>query len=240
MRFDWQRRLAFVLMCAALGACANLGQSVRTAVDSVGAASAGDSAQDRVHAAMDLLQRGEEDRARAMLETALRQEPGNASARRLLDEITLDPQVQLGAHSRAYTVRAGDTMTGLSERFLGDPLLFYALARYNHIAPDQLSAGRTIQIPVRAHAPNTPPRTTATVAAPPAGVPTPAVLPAVNAQAAARANQLRLQGLERLNAGDANGAIALLRQARAIDASNTAIESDLARATRIQAALNTH
>jgi hypothetical protein len=62
----------------------------------------------------------------------------------------------------------------------------------------------------------------------------------VTAETAARANRLRLQGLERLNAGDADAAVILLRQARGLDAANAAIQGDLNRAQRIQASLHTH
>jgi len=47
-----------------------------------------------------------------------------------------------------YTVRRGDTISGLANRFLGDANLFYALSRYNNFSrPDDLSPGRDILIP---------------------------------------------------------------------------------------------
>jgi Flp pilus assembly protein TadD len=53
----------------------------------------------------------------------------------------------------------------------------------------------------------------------------------------ARANQLRLQGLQQLNTGNVESAISLLRQAQALDSENPAIQRDLDRALRLQAAL---
>jgi hypothetical protein len=194
------------------------------------------SAQERVHVAMGALDRGDEARARSLLNGALRQEPGNATAQRLLNEINEDPRRQLGQRSRAYTVRDGDTMTSLAERYLGDPLLFYALARYNNMAPNQLTAGQTIQLPDRGRPLSASLRAPSTLNAPEA----PPIAPptaAASVGAATRANQLRLQGLERLNAGDADGAVALLGQAHAIDSGNSAIQDDLSRAQRIQASL---
>lgn len=227
-------------LAIAASACAGLPQRMQEALHAT-AIPGSQLAQDRVHAAMELLDRGEEARARSLLESALRQEPGNATAQRLLDEINVDPRRQLGERSYAYVVREADTMTSLAERFLGDPLLFYALARYNDIVPNQLTPGQTIRVPERA-------RTTTSVSArAPAANATNATSAApaapqstVTAETAARANRLRLQGLERLNAGDADTAVILLRQARGLDAANAAIQGDLNRAQRIQASLHTH
>jgi hypothetical protein len=58
-----------------------------------------------------------------------------------------------------------------------------------------------------------------------------------NAALTQRANRLRLQGLERLNAGDAAGAVVLLTEARRLDDDNPAIQNDLLRAERIEASL---
>lgn len=230
--------LAAGMLTSALGACASMSESMTNAISHVTDAQ---PAQERVHTAMDLLDRGEEARARALLESVSRQEPGNVTARRLLDEINADPHRALGSRTRSYTVRDDDTMSTLAQRFLGDPLMFYALARANNMAPRDLRAGQTIQVPDRG-------RTTQTASARapsptnPSGAPAPAPVAAStgNANVAQRANQLRLRGLERLNAGDADGAVALLGQAHAIDAGNGAIQADLSRAQRIQASLRTH
>jgi hypothetical protein len=56
----------------------------------------------------------------------------------------------------------------------------------------------------------------------------------------ARAGQLRLQGLQRLNTGDVNGAVTLLRQALSLDEGNPAIQRDLDRAVRMQASLRSN
>jgi hypothetical protein len=168
----------------------------------------------------------------------LRQEPGNVTASRLLSEIDAEPQTLLGSRSHAYVVRDSDTMSDLAQRFLGDPLLFYALARYNNLAPNDLAPGSTIQIPDHG-------RTTPVAARPPASAPRPDAAPATataapgNAADIARASHLRLQALEHLNAGDADTAVTLLRQARTLDTANPAIQSDLNRAQRIQASLHT-
>jgi hypothetical protein len=230
-----------ILAALMASACSHMPSGVH---DALQGALPANSSEERVHEALALLERGEAEDARRQLEAVLRRDPGNHTAQRLLEQINGDPRAQLGARSRRYVVREGDTMSGLAERYLGDPLLFYALARYNNIAPRDLAAGATLMIPERARAPSAaasraPTNAALTAAhapAPPAAI-TPAPSVPTNTQASARANQLRLQGLERLNAGDAGGAVALLQQARALDGANPAIQSDLSRAQRIQASL---
>lgn len=226
-----------VLCASALGACSSMPASVHGALGSM--TSPGQSAQDRVHLAMAALERGEEAQAKSMLEAVLRQEPGNASARRLLDEINIDPRTQLGERNHSYVVHNDDTMSELAQRYLGDPLLFYALARYNNMIPDRLAAGQTIQIPDHGRSSPSP----GTIAGLRLSTPLSAVAPAppspaASADVAQRANHLRLQALEHLNAGDADGAVNLLHAAAALDGSNAAIQRDLLRAQRIQASLH--
>jgi nucleoid-associated protein YgaU len=125
-------------------------------------------------------------------------------------------------------VAAGDTMSGLAARFIGDPLMFYALARYNGLAsPKALAVGQTVKIPSRsgvvvANALRAQPEAPAKRALP------------VNA---GKANTVRLDALEKLNAGDVSRAITLLTEAQALDETNVAIAKDLERARRILSAL---
>ena len=67
----------------------------------------------------------------------------------------------------------------------------------------------------------------------PAARPTPRPAPAAPGRDAARAAALRAQGLEQLNRGAVDRAIALLTQAKALDPANALIQRDLDRATRI-------
>jgi hypothetical protein len=200
------------------------------------AATPGLSPRERVRLAVELLDEGDEQRAEAELRAALEEQPSNSAAQRLLQQITEDPRTLLTATPRPYTVRQGDSMSALAERYLGDALMFYALARYNDLeAPNQLSAGQRLMIPMR------PGVVVASAAAPVEG----ATPPASGAAAMtlrgidpARANQLRLQGLQQLNTGNVDGAISLLRQAQVLDSENPAIQRDLDRALRLQAALS--
>jgi len=236
------RALALVAIVG-VSACASLPQiSMPSLPGSTPAAPERASAREYVRAAVDQLNVGNESGARAELRAALEMQPGNSSARRLMEQIEGNPREMLGESARTYTVRSGETMSELAERFLGDPLLFYALARYNGLeAPNQLSAGQTLSIPRRAHTAATNASATTTSSAPSdrlASVATPSAPPPRPAGLdPARAGQLRLQGLQRLNTGDVNGAVGLLRQALALDNGNPANQRDLDRAVRMQTSL---
>jgi hypothetical protein len=195
--------------------------------------------RERVRVAIELMGQGDARRAEAELQAALAEQPNLRSAQRLLEQINGDPATLLRGEPRPYTVREGETMSVLAERFQGDALLFYALARYNDLdAPNQVAAGQTLMIPhrpgvqiasaleLRGETPMPP------LPAAPTQIATPGIDPG-------RANQLRLQGLQHLNAGEVERAVALLRQAQALDAGNAAIQRDLDRALRLQASLGT-
>jgi tetratricopeptide (TPR) repeat protein len=167
---------------------------------------------DRVNKAMELLLQAKPVEARVQLMSALKDQPAN------------DTKVVFGPKAYPYKARPGDTASGLASRFLGDPLMFYALARLNGIDPPSKALdGLTVMIPgepkpVVKAAPKAP------VAPPP---------PAIKHDPA-RANQLRAQGLVQLNQGALARAVGLLQQAAALDPDNAAIKHDLDRALRIQ------
>ncbi len=98
---------------------------------------------------VEALQNGAQDIAERSLQAMLERGQYRNAARRLLQQIHTDPQQLLGAEHRQITVQAGDTLSMLAQRYLGDPLLFYALARYNDIAiPRLLSVGQQLKIPL--------------------------------------------------------------------------------------------
>jgi LysM repeat protein len=228
-------RLVLIAMGVALAsACSHLPELPQMpGVTHAPEATPGLSPRDRVRLAADMLDRGDQAHAEVELRAALAEQPNNSAAQRLLQQITDDPQTLLAGTARAYTVRQGDSMSALAERFQGDPLLFYALARYNNLAaPNQLSAGQHLMIPVR-------PGLTIASATAPNGAPPPggaAPLP-LRSGDPERAHQLRLQGLQQLYTGHVDAAITLLRQAQSLDAGNGAIQRDLERALRLQTAL---
>ena len=111
-------------------------------------------AQKAAVATADLLQSGNEDQARTELKRALGLDPQNKLALSLTKQMTADPVAMLPHEPFSYTVRTGDTLALIAQRYLGDPFLFYILARYNEIkVPRQLSSGQVIQVPGKASAP---------------------------------------------------------------------------------------
>lgn len=238
MRHTFRLVLAALAMAAA-AACSHLPDLPVVSSTPAGPTITPDLApRERVRVAVELMGQGNAAQAEAELQAALSEQPDLRMAQRLLDQINGDPRDLLRGEARPYTVRQGETMSVLAERFQGDALLFYALARFNDLsAPNQVSAGQTLMIPRRpglqvASAPEL--RGETQLPPLPSGAPTPAATPGVDP---ARANQLRLQGLQQLNAGQVQRAVALLRQAQALDAGNAAIQHDLDRALRLQASL---
>lgn len=192
----------------------------------------------------DLLMAGDEGGATKRLKAIRKREPMNANAQLLSDSITRDPKELLGPSSYVYTVRSGDTIVGLAQRFLGNRLKAYQLLRYNGLkAPAVLTPGQMLRIPGEAARPEpirqpepAPRPAPATKPKPAAAKPTapaaPAAVPAANPAAA---RQARAAGLAALNQGNVARAVQLLRRAAALDPGNPAIARDLSRAERIAA-----
>ena len=181
------------------------------------------NAREDVAFAIELLGQGRTEEGRAAINVALAKSPSDRTALFLLKQIESDPVALLGEASQPYVVAAGDTISTLADRFLGNPLLFVALSRYNGLAaPNRLEVGRILRVPTRIEAPD---------AALVAGAPAP------DATKASRANAVRLEALEQLNAGDVVRAVDLLTEAQSLDQTNAAIQKDLERARRIQSAL---
>ncbi|HSW27260.1 MAG TPA: LysM domain-containing protein [Burkholderiaceae bacterium] len=123
---------------------------------------------------VDLLGQGQEEQAAAELQRVLRQEPNHRLANSLMRQIREDPQALLGREFFNYKVQPGESLSRISERFLGDIYLFYGLARYNGIkVPRQLHGGQQIKIPGKAPAGGLPPAPPPTQPASPAPQPAP-------------------------------------------------------------------
>jgi tetratricopeptide (TPR) repeat protein len=136
-----------------------------------------------VTTAIEQLELGQEDQAEVALRQVLQAEPGHRQAQLLLKQIKDDPTALLGRESFAYRVQPGESLSKIAQRFLGDPYLFYGLARYNGIkVPRQLAGGQMIRVPGKAPttpAPPPPPREpTPPPAPPPAPTPAPPLAPA--------------------------------------------------------------
>jgi hypothetical protein len=104
--------------------------------------------------AVDLLEAGNETDARSELQRALALDPNNKLALNLMRQMNEDPFTLLGRESFPYTIRAGESLSKVAGRFLGDVYAFHALARYNNIKiPRQVGEGQTIRVPGKAPPP---------------------------------------------------------------------------------------
>ena len=234
------RSLLAIATLAALAACS--GGSARPRVTPAPPVAAVDPAA--IDAAFDLLMQGKEGDARKAIERLLKRDPMSANAQLLRASIEGDPRDLLGPANHPYTVRAGDTLVGLSQRLLGNRLKAYQLLRYNALrAPAALTPGQVLRIPgeppridppraepVRRADPSSP---VASRSRPAPARPTVAAVPAAADPAAARA--ARAAGLAALNGGAVDRAVGLLRRAASLDPGNPLIARDRARAERIAA-----
>lgn len=100
--------------------------------------------------ARDLLQVGKEDEARVQLEASLAELPAsnNPLAQKLLAQITGDPVKMLGSKYFNYEIAKGESLSLIAKEYLGDPLKFYVLARYNDLEnPSLVNTGDVIKVP---------------------------------------------------------------------------------------------
>jgi tetratricopeptide (TPR) repeat protein len=180
--------------------------------------------------AVDLLQNGDEAKARTVLEKAAVHDPANDLVRKLLDQIKADAQTELGATHFRYTVQRDDSLSKIAQNYMGDRFKFYILAKYNDIAnPSKLAVGQVIKVPGKA--PATPPptaRPAAPAPAPQAAEPAPAAAPApAPAPAAAAApeppkaaSSLMQQGMAQQKSGNLEGAYASFSEAARAESGN--------------------
>ncbi len=102
----------------------------------------------RVGKAIQLLEQGKTELARALLDSVLKDQPNNRTAKRLIAQLDADPEEMLGKAAYTYRVRPGDSLSIIAKRLLNDPLKFVILARYNGIEnPSQLTTGQRLRIP---------------------------------------------------------------------------------------------
>lgn len=230
------RTLILGLACALATACSSTAPTGRVASTASGQA----TSPVEIDAIVALLEEGEAGAAKKRVAAGLKRDPGNATLMLLRDSLTRKPEELLGPESYRYTVRSGDTMSGLAQRFLGNRLKFYQLSRYNQIdRPASLRTGQVLNIPGKPVAPPVVDRRPPPQAGQPAvrdkPKPTAPAAPTRSAANSAAAQQARSAGLAALNAGRPAQAVSLLSRAASLDPGNAVIARDLARAQRIGA-----
>ncbi|RFF27960.1 MULTISPECIES: LysM domain-containing protein [unclassified Wenzhouxiangella] len=101
-----------------------------------------------VGAAIGLLQEGEEAQAEDLLEQIADERPGDVTAQLLLAQIRQPPEELLGTEFEQIEVRAGESLSVIAERSIGNGLLFYSLAKLNDIEiPRLLQPGQRLKVP---------------------------------------------------------------------------------------------
>jgi LysM domain len=112
------------------------------------------SAQQRLQAVLDLLEGGEPVAARSELVLYLEEQASSKVGADLLSQIDLPSSEYFPEDYREVQLRPGQTLSNLSEHYLGSLYRFHALAKYNDIEqPRSLKVGQTVRIPLtrRAH-----------------------------------------------------------------------------------------
>lgn len=101
--------------------------------------------------AMKYLETGRGDAARALLAELAKEAPNSGVLTSLLRQIDEPAAQLLPGPYREVVVGAGESLSLIAARELGDPLMFYALARLNEIeVPAQVPAGAVLKIPATA------------------------------------------------------------------------------------------
>jgi tetratricopeptide (TPR) repeat protein len=97
---------------------------------------------------VNLLQHGRPGEAEKELEACLEQSPDHDTAKFLLAQIETPVSSLYPRQNFTVVVRRKTTLSGLAAKYLGDPLAFYGLARYNGIRqPARIVAGQRLRIP---------------------------------------------------------------------------------------------
>ena len=98
--------------------------------------------------AMEYLETGKGDAARAVLAELAQEAPDSGVLASLLRQIDEPAERLLPGPYREVEVGAGESLSLIAARELGDPLMFYALARLNGIdVPSQVPVGAVLRVP---------------------------------------------------------------------------------------------
>ncbi len=201
----------------------------------------------RIKKVITVAARGDYAIARLEIDAYLIEKPSSEIGQSLKKQLDTEPRVYLGTKNFPYTLKAGESLATVAERFMGDRYRFIGLARYNNISvPERAQAGQIILVPgsppvkmpddrsvnddneiENRLAQEGSPKPTA---APPENKPK---LPTV--AEISRAGALRQSALEQLQRGFADRAAILLEEALKLYPTSAKILRDLDRARRLQA-----
>jgi TolA-binding protein len=106
------------------------------------------SAADQLDLAVALLQKGDSELAKTKLEKLLTEAPDNEQAAFLMHQIDTPLVALYPQTSFEVMLEPNQSLSGLAQTYLGNPLAFYGLARLNAIpVPANIKVGRMIRIP---------------------------------------------------------------------------------------------
>ncbi len=107
--------------------------------------------RERFSKALRMLENGEVGQAQAELKAYIAAVASSRSrnARALLEQITTPIETYFPSEYFTVSLGDGESLSTLARTYLGDPLKFYALARYNTIsAPSRVFVGQEVRIPL--------------------------------------------------------------------------------------------
>ena len=139
------------LVCV-LAACSSVtGNKVATPAVVASSASVAPVAKppaERFQMALELLQSGQSQQADEELHAYLKDMPYSKPAHDLVVQIETPLDKLFPAENFRVNLAKDESLSSLARTYLGDPLSFYALARYNGIAvPSKVNEGQSIKIP---------------------------------------------------------------------------------------------
>lgn len=98
--------------------------------------------------ALQWIEAGEFERAAKRLEQLQQEQPGAPTVNLLLRQLREPPELLLPGPYGEVLLAAGESLSAVAERELGNPLYFVALARLNAIAqPRRVAAGTVLRVP---------------------------------------------------------------------------------------------
>lgn len=126
-------------------------QSVSASVPKTKVAKKNLSPTQHVQQGIGFLKQGLGDKAKIEFESALKKQPDNTTAKKMLRQVnlSLDEYFKDKPVTKKFIAQPGDTFSTLAAKYLNDPLEFYILARFNHLEKSpEMEAGKIIKIPL--------------------------------------------------------------------------------------------